>query len=362
MAPLLLALAASCTAPPADPPADPLAPALEIIEKAVADGDVPGASVLVMRNGQTLAERVYGVADPQTKQPFQPDTIGWIASLTKPVSAAAAMTLVDQGLLSLDDPVEKHLPAFEGQVGPDGKHSPVLVRQLMSHSSGIQSSVPLRPRFFFEQGWYRRSLEEVAAAIAQTRLTFEPGRKTEYSNAAPYVLGRIVEKQAKQPFGDYVRERILAPLGMTDTGFAIPASKMERTATVYRKQDGESVVFCRFDPAWEVTMTMPDGGLFSTPGDIAKFAQSFLAGESTILSQASVDAMLSRESDGYGLGWILDQPGQFSHWGSSGTMVWADRETGVVGVVFFQFQDYRTVDAIHKQFRQAVTAALAVEQ
>jgi len=69
--------------------------------------------------------------------------------------------------------------------------------------------------------------------------------------------------------------------------------------------------------------------------------------------------MLTLESDGYGLGWILDQPNQFSHWGSSGTMVWADRSTGVVGVVFFQLQDYDTIDRIHKRFRQAVTDALA---
>jgi len=358
-APVLLALAVACGNPEADPPHNPLAPAMEIIAKAVADGDAPGASVLVMRRGETLVERSYGLSQLDGERLFEAETIGWIASLSKPVSAAAAMTLVDQGLLSLDDPVEDYLPEFVGQVGPDGRHAPVLVRQLMSHSSGIQSSVPLRPRFFFEPGWYSRSLEEVAAAIAETPLTFAPGQKTEYSNAAPYVLGRIVEIQARQPFGDYVRERILEPLRMHDTGYSIPASKMERAATVYRKQDGETVVFCRFDPSWDVKMTMPDGGLFSTPRDIARFAQAFLGSESPILSSASTEAMLTRKSDGYGLGWILDQPNQFSHWGSSGTMVWADRSTDVVGVVFFQLQDYDVIDPIHKRFRQAVTAALA---
>jgi len=277
---LLLALTVACGAPDADPTPDPLAPAMEIITTAVADGDVPGASVLVMQRGETLVEQAYGLSELETKQPFQNDTIAWIASLTKPISAAAAMTLVDQGLLSLDDPVEKYLPEFAGQVGPNGEHAPVLIRQLMSHSSGIQSSVPLRPRFFFEPGWYSRSLEEVAAAIAETPLTFPPGEKTEYSNAAPYVLGRIVEIQAKQPFGEYVREQIFEPLEMRDTEYAIPAGKMNRAATVYRKQDGETVVFCRFDPTWEVKMTMPDGGIFSTPRDIAQFAQAFLGSES----------------------------------------------------------------------------------
>ena len=172
LSPFVLALTICCSAPPVEPQPDPLAAALEIIATAVADGAAPGASVLVMQRGEILAERSYGVAELGAKQPFQTDTIGWIASLTKPISAAVAMTLVDQGLLSLDDPVEKYLPAFKSQVGPDGKRQQVLIRQLMSHSSGIQSSVPLRPRFFFEQGWYRRSLEEVAAAIAETPLTF----------------------------------------------------------------------------------------------------------------------------------------------------------------------------------------------
>lgn len=335
-----------------------LAPALEIVAQAVESGDIPGAAVLLTRNGETLAERAYGVAEFETRRPFSAETIGWIASLTKPVTAAAAMTLVDQGKLDLDDPVEKYLRDFESQLGPDGRHHPIRIRQLMSHSSGIQSSVPLRPRFFFEQPWYLRSLEEVAAAVAETELTFIPGQETRYSNAAPYVLGRIIEIQSGRRFGDYVREKILNPLGMTDTGFAIPASKIGRAATVYRRQDDGRVVFCRFNPDWNVRMTMPDGGLFSTTRDIAKFAQAFLGEESPILSRTSVRTMLSRQSDGYGLGWILDRPGQYSHWGSSGTRVWADLETGVVGVVFFQIQDQRRVDEIQERLRTAVSQTL----
>lgn len=335
-----------------------LSSALEIVSGAVERGDVPGAAVLVVQHGETVAEEAYGSADPSAGSPFRTDSICWIASLTKPVTAAAAMTLVDQGRLGLDDPVEKYLPAFAEQLGPDGDHHAVTVRQLMSHSSGIQSSVPLRPRFFFEQPWYRRSLAEVADAITQTRLTFAPGEDARYSNAAPYVLGRIVELRSGRPFGEYVRETILKPLGMRDTGFAIPASKADRAATVYRRRDGESTVFCRFDPTWDVRMTMPDGGLFSTVRDIARFAQSFLDEESPILSRRAIEAMLTEQGGGYGLGWILDRPNQFSHWGSSGTRVWADRETDSVGVVFFQIQDQRLVDEIQERFRTAATDAL----
>jgi CubicO group peptidase (beta-lactamase class C family) len=338
-----------------------LEPALKIISEAVDRGDVPGASVLVMQDGKTLVSEAFGTADLEAGRAFRPNTIAWIASLTKPITAAAAMTLVDRGRLSLDDTVDKYLPEFANLQTPDGKPAAITIRQLMSHSSGIQSSVPLRPSFFFEQPWYRRSLAEVAAAIAKTKLLREPGSAVEYSNAAPYVLGRIVELQARQPFGDYVREQILEPLGMRDTAFAIPAAKIDRAATVYRRQDGQLVIYCRFDPAWEVRMTMPDGGLFSTPRDIAAFAQSFLAKKSPILSAKSVEAMLTRQSEGYGLAWILDRPGQFSHWGSSGTLVWADRGTKVVGVVFFQVQDRSRIEPIQSRFRDAVTAALAAE-
>ena len=336
-----------------------LEPALGIIEQAVVTGEIPGAAVLIMKDGQTLATRAFGTCDLETNRPFRIDTICWIASLTKPVTAAAAMTLVDQGRLSLDDTVEKYLTAFRSQTTDDGQHYPITIRQLMCHASGIQSSVPLRPSFFFEQPWYRRSLAEVSVAIAKTKLIFQPGQQVQYSNAAPYVLGRIIELQAKQPFGDYVRDKILKPLSMTDTGFSISRTNAARAALVYRQQGNDRIVFCRYDPNWEVRMTMPDGGLFSTPHDFARFANSFLKNQDEILSQESVKEMLSEQADGYGLAWILDQDGQFSHWGSSGTLVWGDRRTNTIGVVFFQVQDQKKVDLIQRRFRDAVTLAMA---
>jgi len=152
-------------------------------------------------------------------------------------------------------------------------------------------------------------------------------------------VGRIVEVCSGRSFGEFVASEVLRPLGMHDTGFAVAQTKLEPTAVVYRREKGVVTEFCRYGPAWRVRMTMPDGGLFSTPRDIARFAHSFLPARSPVLSWASVEAMLERQSEGYGLGWILDRESQFSHWGSSGTLVWADRRTGVVGVFFAQMQD-----------------------
>ena len=105
-------------------------------------------------------------------------------------------------------------------------------------------------------------------------------------------------------------------------------------------------------------MTMPDGGLFSTPTDIARFANSFLESGNGILSQESVNEMLSKQNDSYGLGWILDKEHQFSHWGSSGTLVWADQKSGVVGVFFSQIQDFELLATLRERFRDAVDMAL----
>ena len=332
--------------------------AFDVIQNAVTDGDIPGALVRVVHDGNTVT-RAFGLCDREGERAFQNDTICWIASLTKPITAAAAMTLVERGKLDLAASVDQYLPEFRHLTTLDGRYLPVTVRQLMCHASGIQSSVPMRPRYFFDQSWFQRSLPEIAPLIAKTHLEFDPGTKVQYSNAAPYVLGRIIEVQSGQSFSDYVQANILKPLDMHDTGFTVAPQHIERTAVVYRKEDDTSVEYCRYDPNWQVHMCMPDGGLFSTTRDIAKFAAAFLEGGKPIISEMSVREMLKPQSAGYGLGWILDQPGQFSHWGSSGTLVWGDLQTNTVGVVFIQLQDLTKVADIHQRFRQAVTRATA---
>lgn len=342
--------------------AQDLGPAVAIVEQAVRDGDVLGGAVLVVQNGKPLLEQSFGICDLSDRRPFENDTICWIASLTKPVTAAAALVLVDDGKLDLDATVESYLPEFRGQTTVDGQVSRVTVRQLLSHSSGIQASVPTRPSQFFDPIWLERSLKEIPPEIAKTKLEFQPGARSQYSNAAPYVMGRIVEIQSGQPFGQFVQSRILQPLGMQDTGFSIAREKLPRAAVVYRRERDTLVEFCRYDPEWRVAMTMPDGGLFSTPADIAKFATVFLKDGQPILSKQSASEMTDVQSEGFGLGWILDAPNQFSHWGSSGTLVWADRSTNTVGVAFFQIQDLRLLAKLHAGFREAVTQQLATHR
>src|SRR6185436_9635836 len=108
-----------------------------------------------------------------------------------------------------------------------------------------------------------------------------------------------------------------------------------------------------------VTMTLPDGGLFSSPREIAKFLQVFLNDDGKVLSHDSVKAMRTQQAPGWGLGWQLEADGLFSHSGSSGTSAWADPKTGVVGVLFFQLQNSEKINPLQTRFRQAVREALS---
>jgi CubicO group peptidase (beta-lactamase class C family) len=333
--------------------------AFDLVETAVAKGEVPGALALVSKDGKVVREEAYGLADVEQKIPFTPRTICWVASITKPVTVAAAMKLVEEGRLKLDDPVEKHLPEFAELADKEGRHHSITIRQLMCHTSGIRANPPLRPDFFFEQEFLGRKIEEVATALAKTELQFSPGSKAQYSNAAPYVLARIIELRSGKPFHEHVQQTILGPAGMRDSYFIIPAAEARRTAIVYRDTRQERVVFFRFNPDWKVTMTLPDGGLFSTPRDIARFVQVFLDDDGRVLDSSSVKAMRERQTAGWGLGWALDEDGAFHHSGSSGVSAWADPKTGVVGVLFCQLQNPRKVDPLQARFRQAVRAAFA---
>jgi CubicO group peptidase (beta-lactamase class C family) len=339
--------------------AQALASAFHIIEQAVADGSLPGASVLIMRHGKVIDQRSFGDCELDPKRPFQLDTICWIASLTKPITAAAAMKLVEGGKLDLDRPIADYLPQFSQLVTEDGQQHAVTIRQLMSHTSGIPAAVPLREPYFFTQSWFQRKLTDVVDAIARRPLDFAPGSQVHYSNAAPYVLGRIIEVSSGKDFGEFVQREICEPLQMNDTSFAVAADKIHRTAVVYRREPAGLSIYCRYDPQWQVKIAMPDGGLFSTPRDIACFANAFLQRGGGLLSESSVRTMLTPHSAGYGLGWILDQENQFSHWGSSGTLVWADKKTGVVGVFFSQLQDLKLLARLRERFRRAVDQALA---
>ncbi|HUS37103.1 MAG TPA: serine hydrolase domain-containing protein [Verrucomicrobiae bacterium] len=342
--------------------ADALDPAFNLLRNAVAKGEIPGAIALVARNGKILRHEAFGACDIENDIPFATNTLCWIASITKPITAASAMTLVDSGKLSLDDPIEKYIPEFGSQTDTNGTHHAVTIRQIMSHSSGLVPNPPTRRSAWpiggpLDDLWLDQQLPKIVQTIAKSELRFTPGSKFEYSNSSYFVLGRIIEIVSGQPYAAYTKEKILAPLKMDDTTYAPRPSDAKRVAVIYARRDGKHETIFRFNPAVKIVNTAPDGGLFSYPSQLLPFLQMFVANNGAILSQKAVAQMLTPQPHGWGLGWSLSD-GVFLHEGSSGTVVWADPGRGVIGILFTQYRDQTKADErLRQQFKDAVRAA-----
>lgn len=341
-----------------------LDPAFRLVRDAVEKDEVPGAIALVTRGGRILRHEAFGWSDPANRVPFTTNTLCWIASITKPVTVAAAMTLVDQGKLALEDPVEKYLPEFREQKDTNGTHHVVTIRQLMAHTSGLVPNPPTRRSGWpmggpLDDFWLQQNLPEIVQTIARSHLRFKPGGKVEYSNSALFVLGRVIEVISGQPYAAYVKEKILEPLRMGDTHYAPPATAAGRVSPIFAERDDQRTAIFRFNPQLKISNAAPDGGLFSYPGEMAKFAQMFLDRDGRVLSKDAVGQMLKEQAAGRGLGWALED-GLFLHEGSSGTLAWGDPKTGVVGSLFLQFRDQKDASGrLRTQFRQAVQKAFA---
>jgi CubicO group peptidase (beta-lactamase class C family) len=334
------------------------------LHEAVDRGDIPGYIALVARNHTVIRQEAYGLRDIENKLPFTTNTLCWIASITKPVTVAAAMTLVDAGKLGLDDSVEKYLPEFREQKDTNGVHHVVTIRQIMSHTSGIVPNPPTRRSAWpiggpLDDFWLEQKLPEIIQTIAKSQLRFKPGSKFEYSNSALFVLGRVIEVISGKPYAAYVKEKIFDPLGMTDTQYAPSVAEAGRVAVIYGKRQGQRETVFRFNPAVKIVNMAPDGGLFSYPAQFVPFFQMFLDNDGRVLSKSAVAEMLKQQVGGWGLGWEL-KDGLFQHSGSSGTTAWADPKTGVIGAIFMQYREQQDSDArLRNRFRETVQKAFA---
>jgi CubicO group peptidase (beta-lactamase class C family) len=308
---------------------------------------------------------------------MQPDTLFRIASMTKPITATAVMILVDEGKLSIDDPVEKYIPSFADSKTEAG--DPVrglTIRHLLTHTSGLIGEQKCEG-----------SLEETAEMLAQRPFGFQPGEKWEYGPSLN-VCGRIVEIVSGEAFDKFLNERIFTPLGMSDTKFHLTPQLRERVATVYEIHkdtkslaEPEELPFATGKPG---TVPSPSGGLFSTAGDMYRFYQMILdggIGEGTrIVSADAVHEMTSVQTpelrtgftpgNGWGLGWcIVRRPqnitgmlsaGTFGHGGKFGTQGWVDPQRQMIFVLMIQRDDLPNSDGseIRKAFQQVAVAGV----
>jgi CubicO group peptidase (beta-lactamase class C family) len=295
--------------------------------------------------------------------------------MSKPITAAALMILVDEGKVNVDDPVEKYLPEFKGQwlaalqdkdnvLLRKPKH-PITVRNVLSHTSGL----PFRSAM--EQPTLDGlPLRVAVASYAMTPLTFEPDSNYAYSNAGINTAGRIIEVVSGMPYEDFLDKRLFAPLGMNDTTFWPSEEQLTRLVKAYKPNadktglEETTVGQLTYPLNNRKRYPMPAGGLFSTAADVGRFCQMVLNGGTCegkrILSEESVKQMTSKQTGdavkaGYGFGWSTGGD-TCGHGGAFSTDMTIDRKQQLVLVYMVQHAGYPNADEAKKivpTFRQA---------
>jgi len=393
---LSLMLALVCTFPlfAAEPEAGKLTAIRTRMQEFVDKGDISGAVTVVGRRDGVMSHEAIGLANLETKTPMAKNAIFRIASMTKPITAFAIMILVDEKKLRVDDPVEKHLPEFKGQmmIAERGKDSltlkkparPITVKDLLTHTSGLPGGPPSGLADLYTKRHY--TLAEATAAQSQRPLEFEPGTKWSYCNMGIDTLGRIVEVVSGMRYEKFLQDRIFDPLFMKDTTFYPTAALRERLAQTYGMTDGKlaampNTLLAAPDKAKH---PVPAGGLYSTGEDLAKFYCMMLnngvTGNARHLSEESIKAMTANQIGelkgaftpgmGFGYGWAVVRepqgvtamlsPGSYGHGGAFGTQAWLDPKQDLFVVLLIQRTGLPNADAspMRQALQEAAVAAI----
>ncbi len=370
---VVVLLATGITARAADP-------VIEAVRPFVERGEVAGAVTLVADRARILQHDAVGWADIERRTPMMTNSLMWIASMTKPMTAALVLQLCDEGRCSLDDPLARWLPEFRGLALSNGvpPDPPPTLRHLLTHTSGLDTPAGAR---------WDATLAEVVAASATRPLRFQPGTRWEYSNGGINALGRVIEVIEGAPFAEVLQRRLLDPLGMRDTTFWPEGELTNRLATAYEPGDGGALrptgIYFLQGPLSDRRRTpFPAGGLFSTAADYVRFMQMLLnggvgPGGRRILSETAVREMTRTQTgelktgfvDGmsFGLGvGVVREPtgvtaalsrGSFGHGGAYGTQAWADPVRGRIYILMIQRAKLPNADG--SEIRAAFQAAAA---
>ncbi len=348
---------------------------------------VPGVVAMVADADHVLYSGAFGRQDDGRNVPMAVDTIFRLASMTKPVTSVAVMMLVEEGKISLDEPIAKYLPEFRNETvfetfNPADKtftkrpaKTQITIRHLLTHTSGLG--------YAFSSSILAQLLGgDPNASSTRYPLLHDPGTKWTYGESTR-VLGRLVEQVSKQPLDRFVQARILGPLGMTDTFYSVPDSKHDRVATIHRTTDKGLVEDS--NPAKIDAPVYGDGGLHSTAADYVKFMQMFLhggvaadgrrllaaktiemmgenqIGAVRVEQQPTANPLVSRPfplgagRDTFGLGFQITgahddpharSPGSMSWAGIFNTEFWIDPQRKLCGVLLMQYLPFYDESAI----------------
>ena len=353
------------------------------LEKSIAAKEIAGAVTLVATpEGIIHLDAAGNAAMPNTA--MGTDAIFWIASMSKPILGTLMLMLQDDGLLNVDDPVEKYLPEFKNLETADGKPANLTIRHLLTHTSGMGEITGAQAR-------ESKTLADVIPLYLAKPVSFTPGSKWSYCQSGINTAGRIAEVVTKTPLDKLLQDRLFGPLGMTDTTFYLTEKQMPRLAKSYKRT-----------PAGELELTeigflngksatdhdrfpAPNGGLFSTATDYSRFCRMILRGGELdgkrYLKAETVKQMTTLQTGdlktgfapghGWGLGWCVVRepqgitamlsPGTFGHGGAYGTQAWIDPGTKRAYVLMVQRANFPNSDAseVRRGFQEAASAALS---
>lgn len=282
------------------------------INEGVKNNELPGAVVLIARNGKIAMFDSFGFRDKEAKVPMTNDTIFRIASMTKPIVTVGAMMLAEEGKLSLADPVSKYIPAFaetkvsvqkktaDGTVelGLEPQTRPMTIQDLMRHTSGLTygaaGSNPVKQSYAdMKVAVPDQTNADMVAKLAKLALLYQPGTTWEYSMSTD-VLGRVIEVVSGLPLDKYIEEKITKPLKLGDTAFEASADKKDRGARPQKegpKNELPAIPDITFKAAWR----SGGGGMVSTAADYARFLQMFANGGQLdgvrLISRKTIDLM-----------------------------------------------------------------------
>jgi len=361
------------------------------MQQMIAKNEIAGAVTVVVARDKTLHFETTGFADVAAKKPMTPDTLFWIASMTKPVTGTAILMLQDEGKLNAADPVAKYLPEFAGLKTPSGKPANLTITQILTHTSGLgEASGPAAQK--------ARTLADLVPLWLAAPMQYEPGEKWRYTQSGINAAARVVEVVSGMTFDTFLQKRLFDPLGMKHTTFYLTSEQRSRLATAYAKNK-ESGLLEAVPPRPEFgprdRPPQGNGGLYSTAPDYARFCQMLLNGGTLegrqYLSAAAMKFLTTPQTGelptgffqndtfghhGANYGWgiatcILREPhegvaailspGTFGHGGACGTQAWIDPLKGVAYVLMVQRSNFPNSDAsdVRREFQQAAASALA---
>jgi CubicO group peptidase (beta-lactamase class C family) len=374
--------------------AEPKLPGVDAaMREMIAKNEIAGAVTVVVTKDKLLHLECTGEADIEAHKPMKPNTLFWIASMTKPITATAILMLQDEGKLSVADPVAKYIPGFENLKTPSGKPANLTITQILTHTSGLgEAAGPEAQR--------ARTLADLVPLWLAAPMQYEPGEKWRYTQSGINAAARIVEVVSGMTFDAFLQKRLFDPLGMKHTTFYLTPQTRSQLVTAYAKNKDTGLlepVPPRPDFGPRDRPPQGNGGLYSTALDYARFCQMLLNGGTfkghVYLSATAMKFLTTPQTGdlptgffqngafgnyganyGWGIGTCILRaphpgvaamlsPGSFGHGGAWGTQAWIDPVKGVAYVLMVQRSNFPNSDAsdVRRVFQEAAAAALAKE-